>query len=76
MLDLLNNFCKKKEEGKNKEKNDKGNIDIDENDKCFRFSSDDLDDYIYNKTTTTHGKQHMMDINKVINNIFNKIFEN
>ena len=76
LLDLLNNYCKKKEEGKNKDKNDKGSIDIDENDKCFRFSSDDLDDYIYNKTTTTHGKQHMMDINKVINNIFNKIFEN
>ena len=72
LLDLLNNYCNKKQETKNNK--DKNNIDIDENDKCLRFSSDDLDDFIYNKNT--HGKQHVTDINKVINNIFNKIFEN
>ena len=75
LLDLLNNYCNKKQEIKNnKDKNDINNIDIDENDKCLRFSSDDLDDFIFNKNN--HGKQHVSDINKVINNIFNKIFEN
>ena len=75
LLDLLNNYCNKKQEIKNnKDKNNINDIDIDENDKCLRFSSDDLDDFIYNKTA--HGKQHLTDINKVINNIFNKIFEN
>ena len=72
---MLNNYCNKKQEIKNnKDKNNINDIDIDENDKCLRFSSDDLDDFIYNKTA--HGKQHLTDINKVINNIFNKIFEN
>ena len=77
LLDLLNNYCKKKEEEKkeimNKNKNE-NNVDVDENDNCFRFSPDDLDDYIYsNKTLVNKNKKTK--INNVINNIFNSIFE-
>ena len=73
LLDLLNNYSKKKEEEKKemnkKEKENK--IDIDEDDKCLRFSSDDLDDYIY-----MNKKMHKQtNINYVINSIFNNIFE-
>jgi hypothetical protein len=79
LLDLLNNYCKKKGEEKNeninKNKNEnESKVDVDENDKCFRFSPDDLDDYIYsNKKLVNKSKKTK--INNVINNIFNSIFE-
>ena len=79
LLDLLNNYCKKKEEEKNeninKNKNEnESKVDVDENDKCFRFSPDDLDDYIYSNTKLVN-KNKKTKINNVINNIFNSIFE-
>ena len=78
LLDLLNNYCEKKEKEKNEidqKKQKENNIDIDENDKCFRFSSDDLDDYnIMNKSN--YNKNKKSSESYIINNIFNKIFEN
>ena len=70
LLDLLNNYCNKKKEGK-KESINNNKVDIDENDKCFRFSSDDLDEYIY-MDKNEHIKHNAQN---VINNIFNNIFE-
>ena len=76
LLDLLNNYCKKKKEIKNEiEKKDKNLIDIDEQDKCFRFSSDDSDEYIY-MNKNFHPKHSTTIIAHAINNIFNNIFEN
>ena len=75
----MNNYCKKKGEEKNeninKNKNEnESKVDVDENDKCFRFSPDDLDDYIYsNKKLVNKSKKTK--INNAINNIFNSIFE-
>ena len=75
LLDLLDNYCKKKEKEKNENNQNQNQniIDIDENDKCFRFSSDDLEDYKYR--TTMHNKNKKTSANSIINNIFNKIFE-
>ena len=75
LLDLLDNYCKKKEKEKNENNQNQNEniIDIDENDKCFRYSSDDLEDYKYR--TTMHNKNKKTSANSIINNIFNKIFE-
>ena len=76
LLDLSNNYCNKKQKENEINKKDKGEIDvdIDDNDKCFRFSSDDLDEFIYMKKQLNNKKKEST-INHVVNNIFNNIFE-
>ena len=74
LLDLLNNYCTKKQKEKNNKK-DVNDIDIDDNDNCFRFSSDDLDEYIYMNNNLPNKNQKTIASINVVNNIFNNIFE-
>ena len=79
LLDKLNNYCNKRNRKISINKEDFNNIDIE--DKCYRFSSDDIDDYFdmdknidfhkNNSNNIKNVKAHM----KISNNIFNNIFE-
>ena len=82
LLDKLNNYCnnKNKNISFNINKEDFDNVDIE--DKCYRFSSDDVDDYfdmdknseIMHKSTHSNLKNIKSHIH-IMNNIFNCIFE-
>ena len=81
LLDKLNNYCQNKKNNLNKNeiKNDSEDVDID--DKCFRFSCDDLNEYldidknienIQIGSSSKSIKERLWNIN----NIFDNIFEN
>jgi hypothetical protein len=82
LLDKLNNYCnnKNKNISFNINKEDFDNVDIE--DKCYRFSSDDVDDYfdmdknneLMHKSSHSNLKNLKSHIH-IMNNIFNCIFE-
>ena len=83
LLDKLNNYCinKNKNLSFNINKEDFDNIDIE--DKCFRFSADDVDDFfdmeknselLIRRSSQTNVKNIKAHI-QIMNNIFNCIFE-
>ena len=81
LLDKLINYCnnKNKNISFNINKEDFDNIDAD--DKCYRFSADDIDDYFDFDKNETFIKKHSSNQKnikhqlQIINNIFNNIFE-
>lgn len=74
LLDKLNNYCQKKNEKKeaNSDDKSKNQIDVDDNDKCFRYSSDDLDEYIYMDKHHKHNNNFETFIKSIFYNVFDK----
>ena len=74
LLDKLNNYCQKKNEKKeaNIDEKNKNQIDVDDNDKCFRYSSDDLDEYIYMDKHHKHNNNFETYIKSIFYNVFDK----
>ena len=79
LLDKLNNYCQNKKNNLNKNeiKNDSEDVDID--DKCFRFSCDDLNEYldidknienIQIGSSSKSIKERLWNINNIFDNIF------
>ena len=81
LLAKLNNYCNNKNKDIINIINKEDFDNIDEEDKCFRFSADDTDDYfdfdkneIFQKSHSSNQKNIKSHI-QIINNIFNNIFE-
>ena len=71
ILDKLNDFCKDKNKNNKKVDNNKNcSEDIDVEDKCFRFSYDNSDEFI-----DIEKQKSIKNHTYIVNNIFNNIFE-
>ena len=70
-MDKLNDFCKDKNKNNKKVDNNKNcSEDIDVEDKCFRFSYDNSDEFI-----DIDKQKSIKNHTYIVNNIFNNIFE-
>jgi hypothetical protein len=71
ILDKLNDFCKDKDKNIKKVDNNKNcSEDIDVEDKCFRFSYDNSDEFL-----DIEKQKSLKNHTYIVNNIFNNIFE-